>query len=59
VIAAIVGGDDPVAGAEREQDLGRRRRQRDDLLRFGGELDRCAFIVGNGDRERRGRAGGR
>ena len=33
-------GDDAVARAEREQDLGRGRGQRHDLLRFGGDRRR-------------------
>ena len=46
VVAAVVGRDDAVAGADREQRLGGGRRQRDDLLRLGVELDRGALVVG-------------
>ena len=48
--------DDAVAGADREQDLGRGGRQRDDLLGFGGDRDLGAFVVGQGHREAAGRA---
>ena len=64
-VAAVIGRDDPVANAEIEQDLGRGRGQRHDLLRRRRDRDRRAFVVGErrrkGCRDRRacGRSGGR
>ena len=58
-VAAVIGRDDPVAGTEVEQDLGRGRGQRDDLLRRGRERDGRAFVVGERDgKGRRGRRAG-
>ena len=57
VVAAIVGRDDAVAGADLEQDLGRGRGQRHDDLRLGRELDGRALVVGERDRERGRRCG--
>ena len=43
--------DDPVAHAEREQDLGRGRRERDDLLGSAAIVTAVALVVGQRDRE--------
>ena len=44
-VAALA--DDPVADAEREQGLGRGRRERDDRVGLLGDLDRRSFVVGD------------
>src|SRR6185369_9725718 len=49
--------DDAIAGADREQRLGRRRGEGDDLVRLGRDRDGRALIVGEGDGERGGRGG--
>ena len=51
VVARVVGRDDPVTGADREQGLGHGRGQRDDLLRLRLERDGRAFVIGQGHRE--------
>ncbi len=43
----------------REEDLGRRRGQRDDPLRLGRDLDDRALVIGHGGEDGRGGAGGR
>ena len=48
--------DDLVAQAQGEGDLGVGRRERDDALGLGLHGDRAAGVVGDGDRERVGRA---
>ena len=48
-------GHDAVARADGEQDLGRGRGQRHDLLRLGRDRDGRALIVGQGGGEGRGR----
>ena len=48
--AKVVSLTPAVTGADGEQGLGRGRRQRDDLLRLGVELDRGALVVGQADR---------
>ena len=54
-------GDDAVTDTELEQDLGRGRRERDDLRRLRRQFDGRAVVVGQRDRERgeRGRRGRR
>ena len=61
-VAAVIGRDDPVAGTEVEQDLGRGRGERDDLLGRGRERDGRAFVIGERDgigRRRRWAGAGR
>ena len=51
VVAAVVCRDDPVAGAERVDDLGVRGGQRHDLLGRGGQGDAGPLVIGDVERE--------